>query len=117
MELKLPWPPSPNSYYGHTKYGAFYIKKKGELYRVAVYRAVRRQVGRIYLDRPLAVFITFNPPSKVLEPWDMDNFKKAMFDSLTVCRFWKDDSLVHRDYSEKGTRGGRGSVQMIVEVI
>lgn len=117
MELILPWPPSLNSYYGHTRYGQKYVKKKGELYRVAVYKAVRKQVGRLHFTQPVAVFITFRPPSKVHEPWDMDNFKKAMFDSLTHCNFWKDDSLVYRDYSEKGEYGGRGSVHMIVEVL
>lgn len=117
MKLVLPFPPSLNSYYGHTRYGQFYIRKKGELYRIAIYRAVRAQVGRILFEDPVAVFLTFNPPVRCLEPWDLDNYKKALFDALTMCNFWRDDSLVHEDHSFKGEWGGKGSVDLRLEYI
>ena len=117
MELTLPWPPSLNSYYGHSGSSRVYVRKRGELYRATVQRSVREQTGRYKYQQPVSVFITFNPPAKVHEPWDMDNYKKAMFDALTHAGFWLDDSLIHADCSYKGVRGGRGSVDLIVEVL
>ncbi len=115
MEVTLPWPPTLNSYYGHNRIGAFYIKKKGQNYRVAVYRALQRQVGFPKFSKPVAVFMTFYPPPAVKEPWDIDNHKKALFDAMTLANFWADDSLVHEDHSYKGKQGGCGRVVIQVE--
>lgn len=82
---------------------------------MAVYRSVKKQVGSVTFSKPVAVFLTFNPPARISEPWDLDNYKKAMFDSLTICNFWKDDSLVYEDHSYKGVIGGRGNVVMEIE--
>ena len=117
MELTLPFPPSLNSYYGHSSNSRVYVRKRGELYRAAVQRSVREQAGRFQFRQPVSVFITFNNPAKVHEPWDMDNYKKAMFDALTHAGLWFDDSLVHADCSYKGVQGGRGNVEIIVEVL
>lgn len=88
-ELVLPWPPSVNMYYrrhGHV----MHISSKGTKYL----KFVRKVIGkRVPLTGRLAVEIRLYPPTKRVK-LDVDNFPKAILDSLTKTKVWKDDSQI-----------------------
>lgn len=115
MDLVLPFPPSLNAYYGHAR-NHEYIRKAGLMYRVAVYRAVKEQVGDFKFTDPVAVFATLHYATK-LATWDLDNYQKALFDALTLCNFWSDDSQIHELHLYKGNVVSGGRVVLTVEHI
>ena len=103
--IYLPWPPTINSYYKPVN-GGLYLSKKGRMYREAVAEAVREQVPDVQLGNRVMVEITMYPPDNRTR--DLDNYKKALFDSLTHCDIWEDDSLIDQDFTYRGVvvKGG-----------
>lgn len=89
--LTLPWPPSVNGYWLHTRTGHTYIGEKGREYISLVMDIVRTQniiapAGGVHVE------IRAIPPDRRTR--DLDNLIKACFDSLTKAGFWEDDYLV-----------------------
>jgi crossover junction endodeoxyribonuclease RusA len=106
VKAKLPWPPSVNHYWVHTKSGRVFIGPRGLAFREAVKLAVRGQP-------PLGanhVFMTIEalPPDNRRR--DLDNILKCLLDSFEHAGVYNDDSQVkHIDAQmlppEKGTEG------------
>lgn len=95
--IALPFPPSVNSYYGHTVIGKFakvYIKERGRLYRTEVMEIIKKKGLDLRANVPLSVTISLTPPDN--RTHDIDNVLKCLFDSLTHAEFWQDDSYVRK---------------------
>ena len=94
--IKMPFPPSVNHYWRHIAVRGrprVIISKPGRLYRESV-------VSMVYFkDRPaltgrLAISIELCPPDK--RKRDIDNYLKALLDSLTHAGVWEDDEQIDR---------------------
>lgn len=91
--LKLPWPPSVNSYYGRTRSGQVYIKAKGKEFRELVIEVLKEIPERLdTLGERLQVWIEAFPPDRRRR--DLDNIKKSLLDSLTHAGVYEDDCLI-----------------------
>lgn len=92
LTLKLPWPPSVNTYYRNVVVRGrprTLISSKGRAYKDLVtvkYRHLKPMTGR------LCVVMELYPPDKRVI--DCDNRAKAAQDSLTSAGVWKDDSQI-----------------------
>jgi crossover junction endodeoxyribonuclease RusA len=111
-EFTLPFPPSINTLRACVR-GRMITSKKGREY----FEDVAADIGGLGLywkqiDRPVSVSITLNPPT--LRKFDVDNYAKAILDSLTKCGFWLDDDQVHRLTLIKGEKikGGNAIVSI-----
>jgi len=109
IELTLPWPPSVNHYWVHTRTVAF-ISAKGKEYRKAV-SAIVAQNHTVIRDKPIKVDIIAYRPDRRLR--DLDNLLKAPLDALTNAQVWTDDSLI-RDLRIRWGVGIKG--MMIVKI-
>lgn len=89
----LPWPPSVNSYWHHTRTGHTYVSQKGREYSDLVAHIVRT-CGLVAPAGLLSVEIHAVPPDRRTR--DLGNLDKALGDSLTRAGFWEDDSLIDR---------------------
>lgn len=107
--LHLPWPPTVNNYYSHTRYGVR-RSKKGRLYGEAVAESVREQMHRLDIEYKMHVEIFLYPPDKRRR--DLDNYMKALLDSCTDCGLWMDDSLIDQLWVYRGSITKFGSVIM-----
>lgn len=93
--LYLPYPPSVNSYYVHTRNGSF-IGKKGKDFSKDVEIRCHEQLSGISNSLPIKekvlmeVFL-FPPDGRKR---DIDNPMKGLLDSLTRFGMWEDDSLI-----------------------
>ena len=67
------------------------------------------------IKHKVSVTLVLNPPS--LRSYDVDNFNKGLFDSLTAAKFWNDDEQVQKLTVSKGEKVKGGNVQVKVEVI
>ena len=117
IEIHLPWPPTVNSYYGHTCKGKRlipYIKAKGKQYRKDVEQAVVEQVGYLSLDESLHVEVILYPPDK--RKRDLDNYMKALLDALTLAQVWEDDSLIDQLSIFRGRQSAGGLVTVKIDL-
>ena len=89
--IRLPWPPSVNTYWRHGQ-GRTYISAKGREYRntVAYLLHFGRRDG--YGAQRVSVDILAFPPDK--RKRDMDNVLKALLDTLERCKVFDDDSQI-----------------------
>lgn len=109
--LKLPWPPSNNTYWRHAR-GRHYIAEKGTRYRQHITELIRQQTLDISTTSRIRISITANPPDK--RQRDLDNLPKAVFDSLTHAGFWKDDSQIDDMRIRRGERVSGGSLDVTI---
>ncbi|MFE4112258.1 RusA family crossover junction endodeoxyribonuclease [Kosakonia sp. YIM B13611] len=118
MKLILPFPPSVNSYWrapnkGPLK-GRHLISEAGRKFRSEACAAILDQLRR--LPKPstelAAVEILLYPPDS--RNRDIDNYNKALLDSLTHAGVWEDDSQVKRLLVEWGpvVKGGRVEISI-----
>ncbi len=118
MKLILPFPPSVNTYWrapnkGPLK-GRHLISAAGRKYQSAAWAAVLDQLRR--LPKPstelAAVEILLFPPDARRR--DIDNYNKALLDSLTHAGVWEDDRQVKRMLVEWGpvVKGGRVEISI-----
>lgn len=111
MQLTLPFPPSVNGYWRATSKG-MKISARGRLYRTntiaAVYEQLKRRPKPLLVDLDLQIVLF--PPTRAKR--DLDNFQKALFDSLTHAGVWGDDSQIKRILLEWGPVTKGGKVQM-----
>ncbi|EKJ4622224.1 RusA family crossover junction endodeoxyribonuclease, partial [Escherichia coli] len=95
MKLILPFPPSVNTYWRHPNKGAFagksLISAAGRKFQSAASAAIVEQLRRLPkpTSAPASVEIVLFPPDNRIR--DLDNYNKALFDSLTHAGVWEDD--------------------------
>lgn len=88
ITLELPWPPSVNHYWRHTKTG-HYISEQGKIYRNTVYYICVSLRGILPENAKLSVSIEAFPPDKRRR--DLDNLLKATLDALQYAMVYQDD--------------------------
>lgn len=108
-ELELPFPPTLNHYrtpvvHPSKKYAYLITSPSGDKYKKKIVQLIK---DAPYFTEKVHVSIIMQP--KTGHEFDLDNYLKALFDGLTDARVWKDDSLVHSMYVEKGkpVKGGK----------
>lgn len=112
--VRLPWPPSTNTYYrnvGHmTK-----ISKGGREYRKKVMAAIWDMCGGKPepLTGDLHVRVEMHPPDKRRR--DVDNSFKGLLDSLTKAGIWDDDSQIKSLWGQMLEPCKPGSVLVTIE--
>lgn len=89
--IVLPWPPSINHYWRHTRNG-HYISQEGKAYRELVCLACAQQDIRFGPHERLMVSIEAYPPDRRRR--DLDNVLKSLLDSLQCAGVYDDDSQI-----------------------
>ena len=111
----MPFPPSVNAWKTPFR-NRMILTKRGRDYRV---RAIDRlkELGLVDegISRRVSVELVLNPPS--LRRYDIDNFCKSLFDSLSVANFWSDDEQVVTLLIKKGEKIKGGNVIVSVNVL
>ncbi|MEN0584465.1 MULTISPECIES: RusA family crossover junction endodeoxyribonuclease [unclassified Kosakonia] len=116
MKLILPFPPSVNTYWrapnkGPLK-GRHLISAAGRKYQSDACAAIIEQLRRLPKpsSEPASVEVILYPPDARRR--DIDNYNKALLDSLTHAGVWEDDRQVKRLLVEWGpvVKGGRVDV-------
>jgi len=109
-EFEMPWPPSINTYRACVR-NRLVTSKKGRDYMANfVARCIDIGIYGEMIEGDIAMSITLNPPT--LRRYDIDNFNKAVFDSLTKAKFWHDDEQVTSLIIQKGEKTKDGNVMM-----
>lgn len=93
INIKLPWPPTINSYWRHTTKG-HYISQKGKDYRNLVYQTCAQSSGIFDKSQRLEMEILAYPPDK--RKRDLDNILKSLLDALMHAGIYPDDSQIDR---------------------
>jgi len=114
--LRLPYPPSTNTYWRHPTRGPLagrhLISAKGREYRAEVCRLVA--TGAAALSGPLDVCVILTPPDRRRR--DIDNATKSLLDSLTHAGVWGDDSQIRRLLLElRDPNPGHGSAEVTIQ--
>ncbi len=111
MKLTLPFPPSVNTYWRNTRKGVL-ISASGRCFRSNALASVMEQLKRrpVPITVNVEVSVLLFPPDK--RQRDLDNYLKALFDSLTHAGVWGDDKQIKRLRVEWGPviKGGRSEV-------
>lgn len=114
MIIKLPFPPTVNTYYRNVN-GRTLISRRGREFRklIQVLAMVERwpQFGK----QRIRVTITANPPDRRRR--DLDNLLKSTFDSLTHAGVWHDDCQIDDFRIIRGEAGKPGDLIMEIESI
>lgn len=85
LTLDLPYPPSVNHYWRHTRSGV-YISTEGRKYRDKVFLSC---LGYLPFKVPVAIFVDVYFPDK--RKRDLDNLGKVVLDSLVNAKIIEDD--------------------------
>lgn len=107
LVLFLPFPPSINHYYVSGRNRQRFISAAGSRFRADVGKSLEENNAiNLKLDMKLNVEVILYPPDKKVR--DLDNYMKALLDSLTHGGLWADDSLIDQlsIYRGERTRGG-----------
>lgn len=86
ITLELPYPPSNNHYWKHTRNGRHYITDKGKAYQSAVFVAC---LGYLPFKKPVSIKVQAWLPDK--RKRDLDNLWKVLLDSLVNAQIVADD--------------------------
>ena len=120
LTMTLSFPPSVNHYWRHVamplgKGRKGYsvrsmISAKGREYKQTVCREVLAQRAHLGITTPVRMYIAFCPTDRRRR--DVDNYAKALFDSLVEAKVLEDDSLIRdlRLVWGEVTPGGRAVV-------
>ena len=112
--IRLPYPPSMNTYLRHLPNGRTLLSERGRSYHTTVWEVVKRTMpGHAPLLGPLAVTLTAFPPDKRRR--DLDNLPKVVLDSLTKAGAWKDDSQIQRLTIQWGAIWPGGALEVEIE--
>ena len=88
-KIKLPWPPTVNTYWRHNR-GRFHVSQKGQAYRDAVtILCMVAKLSNLKLEGDLSRFIEAYPPDRKRR--DLDNILKAPLDALQYAGVYYDD--------------------------
>jgi len=91
VTLKLPYPPTVNSYYVRNRNGFPRIGPKGREYRTQLIDLLRTQLpNAVALTEKLSVWIEVHVPDYRIR--DLDNINKALLDAISHAgNVWSDD--------------------------
>ena len=95
MKLELPWPPSINKYYSRGRNTVFLRKEVKEYFEAVYYLCYQQKIQKIKGDIFLTLFLF--PPDERRR--DIDNLKKAIYDSLQHAGVYNDDRQIKADCS------------------
>lgn len=110
LELRLPYPPTLNSYYRHV--GRYtLLSRKGREYREMVVSLLANQKIEP-LSGPLDMMLVFHPPDRRRR--DVDNLQKAILDALQHGgAYHNDDQIMHLDvWKRDPIAGGKAIVRL-----
>lgn len=103
IQLRLPYPPSVNSYWRHIKSKSgghrTITSRKGRQYREDVIAATWDHRLPEPLVGPLSVSLWMYPPDERRR--DLDNVQKPIWDALSAAGFYEDDSQIVENHSYK----------------
>lgn len=99
LVLYLPWPPTVNSYWSHTKRGV-YLSAKGRRYGEEASERINEQNGVLRLDGKLLVEVELYPPDR--RKRDLDNHMKGLLDACTKAGVWGDDDQIDQLFIYRG---------------
>jgi len=111
--LDLPWPPSVNHYWRHTKNG-HYISNEGKEYRQLVMFHGLKHRGTFNKDCRLTISIDAYPPDK--RKRDLDNVLKSLLDALQHAGVYQDDGQIDKLSIERKTPLN-GRVLVTIEIM
>jgi crossover junction endodeoxyribonuclease RusA len=112
LQFNLPYPPTINNYYKKWQ-NRIVISAQGRAYRQLLRATLWQCIGKaekwdgMPMDGDLMVEIIIYPPDK--RKRDMDNIKKALFDSLQYAGLFSDDYQICDDHTiriNKIVKGG-----------
>ncbi len=116
MSIRLPLPPSVNSYWQRTFHGGMCVGKAGREYRDKVRLAVYERFGPVKRTaKAIAIEIFVTNSSQW--PADLDNVRKALYDSLCAAHLFWDDAQVMQDSGKIVAVDGRGFVDVRIHGI
>jgi len=103
IEFAAPFPPSVNHYWRHvvlplpggkTRVSTLISRQGREYSKTVAALCLQHGLANKRLDGDLAVHVVLYPPDK--RPRDVDNYSKALLDSLTKAGVWRDDNQLSR---------------------
>lgn len=94
ISIKLPYPPSGNHMWKHTKSGHHYLTDVARMYYATVRELVISQGKWVNIDHEIQVVCHLSPPDRRRR--DLDNAWKVISDSLTKANLWQDDKLIRK---------------------
>jgi crossover junction endodeoxyribonuclease RusA len=95
LAIKLPYPPTVNTYWRHVVIDGrarVLISEAGRRYRAAVLDRLSRLGSPKAGAGPLGVILVAHPPDRRAR--DLDNLPKGLLDALTHAGLWDDDSQI-----------------------
>ena len=114
MIIKLPYPPSVNTYWRNFR-GNTVLSKSGREFKYAVSECVIAQNVPKYGTKRLEVTIWLYPRSKVVT--DLDNRLKAVLDGLEDAGVYDNDGQIDVLMIQRGAIRKGGGVDVMIEVI
>lgn len=111
MNLILPFPPTVNHYWKRGR-GRTYITAQGKAYAWEV-AAIVKQARFKAPDGFLSMTVMLYPPDNLVR--DVDNYNKALLDSLVKAGAIKDDSLIKRLTVEMCEKRAGGAVEISIK--
>lgn len=112
--VTVPWSPTCNTYYKHTKTGAF-LSARGRAYREAVAAAVVRKGPPPRFAGPLAITLRCVRPD--VRRRDLDNLLKSLFDSLLHAGVYLDDSQVEEIHATMAPPEKPGRIEVSIRLL
>ena len=111
IKLELPYPPTVNHYWKHTRGGIHYVTAQGKAYQQAVSLAVKMAKVPPFTSKVMLKVDMYPPDNRKR---DIDNIFKALLDGLTKSGIIADDSLIYKLVAEKheAIKGGKVIVEM-----
>ena len=116
MRITLPWPPSVNHIYQHTRNGVL-LDPKVKIYRVQIGAIIARlrangSIPREPMTERLAIrMLVYEPDNRRR---DLDNLWKCALDALTKVNLWSDDSLIDHAGNHR-MKAKSGCITLIIE--
>ena len=114
--LILPWAPSVNNYWNHTRTGQTFTTRRAKQFKTDCLAIVLSEHGRLEpTGERLRVSIVLR--CKDRKRYDVDNFSKPILDALKHCRVYKDDWLVDDLRVLRGKTFPGGRIEVYIEEI
>jgi len=112
--IKLPYPPSMNTYWRNFR-GNTVLSKAGREYKTSVAECVVAQEIPKFGDKRLEVTMWLYPRSKVVT--DLDNRLKAVLDGLEEAGVYDNDGNIDILMIQRGEQRKGGGIDVMIEVI